>query len=55
MRCESTGKCVSGSFVVLDKPLLPFAKAAAACSKIKKKLATIDTIFGGTSTSWQFL
>ena len=50
-----TGKCVSGSFVVLDKPLLPFSKAAAACAKAGKKLATIDKIFGGTSTSCHHL
>ena len=51
LRWVDTGKCVSGSFVVLNKPLLPFAKAAAACAKAGKKLATIDAIFGGTSAS----
>ena len=45
----SAGKCVSGSFVVLNKPLVAFSGAAAACSKAGKKLATIDAIFGGTS------
>ena len=52
---RSAGKCVSGSFVVLNKPLVAFSGAAAACSKAGKKLATIDAIFGGTSAprpSW---
>ena len=40
---------MSGSFVVLTKPLVAFSGAAAACSKAGKKLATIDAIFGGTS------
>ena len=47
----SAGKCVSGPFVVLDKPLLPFSGAAAACAKAGKKLATIDKIFGGTGAA----
>ena len=47
----STGKCVSGRFVVLDKPLVKFDDAAKACAKAGKKLATIDKIFGGTSAS----
>lgn len=45
---EGKGKCKSGRFLVLDKPLLPFSKAAAACAKAGKKLSTIDAIFGGT-------
>ena len=47
----SAGKCQSGRFTILDKPLMPFSAAAAACARAGKSLATIDKIFGGSSTS----
>lgn len=51
MSVANAGSCKSGRFLVLDKPLLRFSDAAAACAKVGKKLATIDAVFGGSGTS----
>lgn len=48
---RGVGICRSGRFVVLNKPLLPSSKAAAACIKVGKVLATISGVFGQPSMS----
>ena len=51
MSVVNAGSCKSGRFLVLDKPLLRFSGADAACARVGKKLATIDAVFGGSGTA----